>query len=227
MARETVNRLINRVHDEALADAATRAHGVMLDVGCGRKPHRAAFAPYVSAHVGLDHEEATHGLEDVDIVASAYEIPVPDSTYDTVLCTCVLEHLEEPARALADAHRVLVDGGLAIYTVPFIWHLHEEPRDFYRFTRHGLVHLFAQAGFEIDEIRSIGGFWVAFGQEFAYYVYRLNRGPLRRARVVPAIAIAIQRIASMLDRVDRGEMWPSHYLVIAHAIKERPKPGSS
>lgn len=38
--------------------------------------------------------------------------------------------------APCECHRVLKKGGPAIYQVPFIWHLHDEPRDFYCFSQY-------------------------------------------------------------------------------------------
>ncbi len=68
------------------------------------------------------------------MLATAYEIPLEDGSFDTVLMTEVLEHLEEPARGLAEAGRLLRPGGKLILTTPFMWPLHEEPRDFFRYS---------------------------------------------------------------------------------------------
>jgi len=37
-------------------------------------------------------------------------------------------------------------GGIAIYSVTFVWHLHEEPRDFYWFSKYGLRYLLEKTG---------------------------------------------------------------------------------
>jgi ubiquinone/menaquinone biosynthesis C-methylase UbiE len=41
-------------------------------------------------------------------------IPVPDSTYDLVLCTQVMEHVPDPLGVLREFHRVLKPGGQAL-----------------------------------------------------------------------------------------------------------------
>jgi SAM-dependent methyltransferase len=215
MAVHSHNVLVNRLHDRALKSVANRSAGRLIDIGCGIKPHRSTFAPYVESHIGLDRFEASHGLREVDIVGTAYDIPVPDRSFETVLCTCVLEHLEEPVRALREAQRVLTPEGIAIYTVPLHWHLHEEPRDFFRFTKYGLSHIFHEAGFEVEEIRGIGGFWVTFGQAASYYVERFRRGILRRGPLVPLVTWLIQACAAALDRIDPAPAWTCLYLVVA------------
>jgi SAM-dependent methyltransferase len=163
--------------------------------------------------VGVDTETTLHGLARVDLVGTAYKIPADDGSFDSALCTSVLEHLEEPELALRECHRILRSGGMAIYSIPFIWHLHEEPRDFYRFSKYGLKYMFEKAGFEIAEIEPLSGFWGTFGQMFVYNLYRFNRGPLRWLHVVDALGLLIQGVAYLLEKTDHTEQWTSMYMV--------------
>jgi hypothetical protein len=110
---------------------------------------------------------------------------------------------------------VLKSGGVAIYSVPFIWHLHEEPRDFYRFSKYGLKYLFEKTGFEIIEIKALSGFWVTFGQLFVYNLYRFNRSIVKWTHIIDIIGLLIQALAYALDRVDRTERWTWMYMVVA------------
>lgn len=124
-----------------------------------------------------------------------------------------MEHLEEPEKALRECARVLKPGGFAIYGVPFIWHLHEEPRDFYRYTEHGLDQLFTKAGFVTLEINQLAGFVVTFGQELVYFLNRLRRGPTTYP--VAAVQWAIQVVAYLLNRWDRSYAFTWADLVVA------------
>ena len=47
--------------------------------------------------------------------ASIYELPFTDETFDLSFCGAVLGHLREPRRAVAEIHRVLKPGGLAVF----------------------------------------------------------------------------------------------------------------
>ena len=189
--------------------------GRLLDIGCGTKPYKDMLSPFVEEHIGVDHEATFHDKSNVDLFGTAYEIPADDETFDSAICTAVLEHLEEPEQALRECFRVLKSGGYAIYSVPFIWHLHEEPRDFYRYSKYGLKYLFEKAGFEVLKITPLSGFWVTFGQLFVYNIYRFNRGPLRYIPVIPALGLIIQGISYVLDRIDKSEQWTWMYMVVA------------
>jgi len=216
MAKELRNLLINHIHDrEFKRCASSYLKGRLIDIGCSTKPYKDLFPPYVTEHIGVDHEQMFHDKSNVDLFGTAYKIPAEDTSFDSAICTAVLEHLEEPEQALCECYRVLKPGGVAIYSVPFIWHLHEEPRDFYRFSKYGLEYLFKKVGFEIVELKALSGFWVTFGQLLVYNLYRMNRGPLRWVPIIPGIGLAIQGISYILDRLDKTEQWTWMYMVVA------------
>lgn len=168
----------------------------------------------VDEHIGLDHDNSYHSSENVDIFGTAYNIPVDNESYDSVLCTAVLEHLEEPQDALLECKRILKPGGCALYTIPFIWHIHEEPRDFYRYSEYGIRYLFRKSGLNIVELKALSGFWITFGQMFTYYLFRFNRGPIRWFKIIILIGYIIQGISFVLDKLDKAEKWTWMYLVV-------------
>src|SRR5258708_35699637 len=99
--------------------------------------------------------------------------------------------------------------------MPFMWHLHEEPRDFYRYTRYGLQHLFEKAGFDCVEIKALSGFFTTFGTLLAYYIMRFNRGVLRYTGLISFFAFAFQLAAWGLDKLSRDERYTWMYIVVA------------
>jgi len=218
MVREIKNILVNYIHDRELKRCtSTYVTGRLIDIGCGTKPYKDLLAPYITEHIGVDHEDTLHDKSNIDRFGTAYDIPAEDGELDSALCTAVLEHLEEPEQGLRECKRVLKPGAKVkdIYSVPFIWHLHEEPRDFYRFSKYVLKYLFEKAGFEIIEIKALSRFWVTFGQLFVYHIYRFNRGPLRFIPIIPAIGLIVQGISYLLDKIDKTEQWTWMYMVVA------------
>lgn len=115
--------------------------GNLLDVGCGEMPYR-TFLPKHIDYVGIDVPQAgafsMQGHEEI-ISFDGYHIPFPDATFDTVLCTEVLEHSPEPAALIAEIGRVLKPGGTLIATVPFSARVHYAPHDFHRFSKYALA----------------------------------------------------------------------------------------
>lgn len=194
--------------------------GRMLDIGCGDKPYEALLRPYVAEHIGLDHPDSLHGLAHADIVASAYEIPVGDRHFDSMLATEVLEHLEEPLAALTEWARAMAPGGTIVITTPTIWHLHDEPRDFYRYTPHGVEYLLDRAGFEVVEVSAIGGFWSTFGQLLAYVVMTYDRGWIRRLRLAGPLSVLAQRTGARLERSSHRRRWAHHVVAVGRRPQE-------
>jgi|SRR3989344_2562114 len=210
------NWLVYHIHDRELKKtAAAHLKGRLIDIGCGTKPYKGLLASCITEHIGVDHQGTIHDRSNIDLIGTAYNIPADNVSFDSALCTAVLEHLEEPEQALRECYRVLKPGGVAIYSVPFIWHLHEAPRDFYRFSKYGLKYLFEKVGFEIIELKALSGFWVTFGQLFVYNIYRFNRGPLKYIPIIPLIGLIIQGLSYILDRLDKTEQWTWMYMVAA------------
>lgn len=215
--------LVDTITSQALEAAiGAAARGRLLDIGCGGKPYRQLALEYVSEYVGLDQPGSSRDGVKPDLESTAYDIPAPDGSFDTVLCTAVLEHLEEPQAALEEALRVLAPGGSAIYTAPLYWQLHEMPRDFYRFTEFGLRHLFTRAGFEEVLIEPLSGFLVTFGQEVVCYLWGLRKGGVINPLwwLIPPAGWLIQRGCYALRNLDRSPGYTFMYLVTAR------KPGA-
>lgn len=193
------------------------AKGKLIDIGCADKPYKDIIAPYVSEHIGLDCESSLYAKDDVDLFGTASDIPVENEVFDTVLCTAVLEHLNEPDEAVKEAYRILKRGGCAIYSVPFFYHLHDEPDDYYRYTKYGLEYLFKKNGFEIIDMMEVSGFWMVFGREFSFYLHGL-----RKLRIlspvswfIAAAGILVGLICRGVNKIDSSRRYPWAYLIVA------------
>ena len=92
-------------------------------------------------------------------VCSLDQIPVEDQRYDAVILTQVLEHLPDPKLVLKELNRVLKPGGKLYLTAPLFYPEHEQPYDFFRYTQFSLDMLCKHAGFEIEEIDWLEGYF--------------------------------------------------------------------
>jgi SAM-dependent methyltransferase len=165
-----------------LAPRLAHVQGSLLDVGCGEMPFRALLALEVT-YVGID-VPAAHAfgmMQHPEIIAfDGTHIPFQDAVFDCVLCTEVLEHVEEYASLIAEMARVLKPGGRLLVTVPFAARVHHAPHDFYRFTRFRLQTLFK--GFGAVEV-------IERGDDLAVIANKLIVVTLRLARPVVSVGI--------------------------------------
>lgn len=101
----------------------------VLEVGCGRGTISAYFADAGFACSLLDSSPAAiaeakktfdaGGLEGTFNVGDALELPYPEGSFDVVVSIGLLEHFDEPTRAVQEQVRVLAGGGLLLaYVVP-------------------------------------------------------------------------------------------------------------
>lgn len=145
--------------EQAIKNYAT---GKVLDVGCGNKPYLNRFPDTVTEYIGCDVEQSS--LRMVDKICPATDLDFEDKMFDTVFCTQVLEHIYDHTKAFFEMSRVLRPGGMLIGSVPMCWPHHEEPYDFFRFTKYGIEGLLKQSKLETVYVKANGGKWALLGQ---------------------------------------------------------------
>ena len=154
---ETLSLVPNEILLRQLEGLKSRAKGRMLDVGCGAKPYSLVFSPLVDEYLGIDLPTSDYGIDEIDVYASALTLPFKSNSFDTVLCTEVLEHVPDPQGLIHELSRVLKTDGSLLLSTPQNYWVHSAPNDYYRFTKFGLSYLIERDGFEIIDITSIGG----------------------------------------------------------------------
>jgi ubiquinone/menaquinone biosynthesis C-methylase UbiE len=118
----------------SLNKIALKPHSKVLDVGCGEGRHIfGSLHEYSDVHcVGLDQDipslnKCKEGLEffkelnsgsTVFMQGSVYKLPFDDNTFDLVICSEVLEHLEDYHAAIDEIYRVLKPEGKFLPSVP-------------------------------------------------------------------------------------------------------------
>lgn len=134
------------------------AHGDVLDVGSGAQPYR-PLLPAGARYRAIDDAGAQEGfgyaMPETEYF-SGDRWPVADASVDVVLATETLEHVPEPAVFLAEARRVLREGGGIVLTVPFSARWHYIPHDYWRYTPSSLSNLLDRAGFTAVVVHARG-----------------------------------------------------------------------
>lgn len=214
-ARKLISPVLFGLTNQLLPRLLARAKGQFLDAGCGTQPFRSAVEGQVDRYLTFDIEARAGELDftgDVQDMSA-----VPDTSIDSLLCSEVLEHVPHPDRAVGEFARVLRPGGVLFVTVPFLARLHEEPHDYFRYTRYGLRRLLDEGGFDVDEIVETGSLFSFLGHQvslvslgFTWHV------PGLRTLARWANSLLVVRPCAALDRVSgMPALLPLGYVAVA------------
>ncbi|HET9494394.1 MAG TPA: class I SAM-dependent methyltransferase [Chloroflexia bacterium] len=186
--------------------------GRTLDLGAGRLAWRELLSRYATSYTSGD---LTREHPEVDVLFDATgQYPFADGSFDTIFCCSVLEHAQEPWKAFSEIWRVLAPGGTAIISVPFIYYLHGQPHDYYRFTRYGLAYLAERAGFEVEKVVANGGLTTLL-LNIPSVALSLILSAARLAWLIPPVT----RFFLLVDRnvgkrVERGGLFSMNHLAV-------------
>jgi SAM-dependent methyltransferase len=209
-------------------ERAIQAHarGRLLDVGCGHVPLYDTYRSLVSENVCIDWENTLHANPHLDhTVDLTGPLPFGDAVFDTVLLTDVLEHIPEPMKLVAEIARVLRPGGRLIAGVPFLYWLHEEPHDYYRYTEFALRRFCERNQLRVLELDSYGGLpevlfdLVSKGIDYAP---RALAAPLRNLHAAASLCCRTR----LVRRISRGTSgaFPLGYILVAEKAPDENKP---
>lgn len=188
------------------------AGGRVLDYGCADVPYRDFFAADVE-FIAADlpgNPNATLELADDGTV------PLADAWVDAVLSTQVLEHVLDPSLYLEECARVLRPGGRLLLSTHGFMVWHPDPVDHWRWTCSGLRKVVEDSGLRIVAFEGIVGLAATamqFLQDAFYY-----RIPLWMR---PALALVLQSLATILDRVEPRASRDRNAMVFA-LVAEKP-----
>lgn len=120
---------------------------LVVDIGCGEQPLRTVVEGCGARYIGIDISQ--NSGRSVHFLSSLAGLGLADECIHLVLVTEVLEHVADAWSAFREIARVLRPGGYVILTSPFMYPLHEEPRDYERHTGQGLGILSEGAGLDV------------------------------------------------------------------------------
>lgn len=197
----------------------------VLDAGAGPCRYRALFqhCEYRSQDFA-QYKGENHRYGRLDYVGDIAKIPVSNGYFDCVLCTEVLEHLQEPERALEEFARILKHGGVLILTAPLGSGIHMAPYHYYGgFSRYWYDYALPKYGFEVVSIEPNGGFFKLYGQESQRFLTLLTpQGAAARfvfapLKIVLALwfRIVMPLAGYLLDPLDRQKDFTVGYFVVA------------
>ena len=212
--------LIEKYHKNFVKSEIVRyAKGRVLDLGCGDQPFYKYIKDQVEEYVAVDHPDTPHSKENIDFFATAYELPFEDNHFDVVLLTQVIEHLESPEKGLTEINRVLKANGKLILSWPFLYPIHEAPRDFFRYTKYGMEHMAKETGYQIKSITPVSGFWITYFSFLSIYILRKSK--LIYYMLFPFLFL-FKYICILLEKFDKNDnskaAWTWNYYAILEKL---------
>lgn len=160
------------IRDKLIGQGILKEDMVIADLGAGdgylsreiSKHVRKVAAIDISAEMlkELRKKSRDEGINNIETVESdGLDVPFPDSSFDMVCASMYLHHIEEPALAIKEMHRVLKPGGI-VFLADFHEHadseLKEKMHDFWQgFKQNEIKAWFKKSGFKNIRIDSVQG----------------------------------------------------------------------
>jgi SAM-dependent methyltransferase len=200
----------------------------VLDAGAGEGPYRPLFAHV--RYVALDDRRGDQRWDyrGLDVIGDLLRMPFRAGAFDAVVCTETLEHLTEPQEFLREVARVLRSGGKLHLTAPLHFKEHQEPHDYFRYTRHGLRLLAERAGLRPVTIEPEGGYFRMLGDKIQpahRHLFSKDRALVWKVLFLPLhpfslllFTVFLPALCALLDPIDRRRKHTTGF----HVVAEKP-----
>ena len=204
----------------------------VLDAGAGAGPYRHLFSHCNYKTQDFCQTPSSEGTyTEMDYVCDITDIPVPDRSFDVVICSEVLEHVPEPIKVIKEFSRILRPGGRLLLTAPQACALHQEPYIFYGgYTPYWYQRFLPEHGFENITIVPNCGFFKFYAQEsrrFVRLLFPKDMGTLAKILTYPLKLIMslwfrrfVPVLCHYLERFDKEKKFTVGYFVDASRKKE-------
>ena len=150
---------------------------LVLDAGSGHLEEQLMRKELLATGATLHTMDMNPG-PGVDFTGDVSAMEFASETYDAVICTQVMEHVQSPERTCAELTRVLKPGGHLFITAPQSAPLHNIPWHYFNPTKFGLQMLVEKNGLKILEIVAQGGHFSQLATDLHYTVPVIRQSSL-------------------------------------------------
>jgi len=201
---------IERTVNEFAAGLAPGAR--VLDAGAGEGSYREHF--HAQRYCGLDLGvgDGAWDYSKLDVLGDLSLLPFRDGAFEATLNVVTLEHVREPARVVEELARVLAPGGRVLIVAPLEWEEHQQPHDYFRYTRYGLRYLLERAGFRDIQVEPVGGFFRLLSRRL-FNALQFFPGPVALVAAVFFAPPAL--LLPLLDPLDKKRNFTLGYICSA------------
>lgn len=204
----------------------------ILDAGAGERRFRSFcshlnyvsqdFARYDGKGDGRGLQTGSWNQDGLDIICDISLIPESDSSFDSIMCIEVFEHLPNPHLALKEFSRLLRPGGWLILTAPFCSLTHFAPYHFYSgFNRYFYENQLQEYRLDILELESNGNFFEYLAQEVRRIPSIMEQYAGSRPKLADRVAMSL--LLKLLGRCSRNDHGSDAMLCFGYHVLARKR----
>jgi SAM-dependent methyltransferase len=192
--------------------------GTVLEIGAGGDYLKEEFKTIYNEWISLDYDLRSNSI---DLRGDGQQLPFKNEMFDTIISIDVLEHVPNPEKFVSEMFRVLKPGGIVILSTPFFFYLHEEPYDFFRFSKYGLRSIFERNGFIVIDVIPTGGVIAILGILISIFITRV----FKFSKVLLNILLKINRFVQLklflpIDKkLDKNKRFAQGHFIIGSKKK--------
>lgn len=186
----------------------------VLDAGAGEGNYKDRFSKQRYCGLDLGVGDSQWDYTRLDVIGDLAHLPFDAGTFDAAVNIVTLEHVTAPGRVVCELARALKSGGRLLLVAPLEWEQHQQPHDYFRYTRFGLEFLLAQAGFTEIAIEPVGGFFRLLSRRL-FNALQFFPGPLMIVAAIFFVPPAL--ILPLFDPLDRRRDFTLGFICRARA----------
>lgn len=145
-----------------------------------------------------------------NILSDINFLPFKKKSLSNFGCFNILELIWNPSLPIKEIFQVLKKDGLFVGYVPFLYPIHNQPTDYWRFSKSTLSKLLKDTGFSDIYIEPIGGRFVVL------YDVILPKKTFPLRLILSSMCLLLNKVYEMIHNADYNrEMYPSGYFFVA------------
>ncbi|MFA6922699.1 MAG: class I SAM-dependent methyltransferase [Bacteroidales bacterium] len=150
-----IDKIIGYAYKNAIENFAK---GKLTDLGCDIVPYYHFYKNLVTENICIDIRNDKNEISFLDFEADLNEpLNLESNSFDTILCSDVIEHIRKPYDLFSEITRVLKPDGHLIIGVPFLYCVHDSPHDYHRYTHFMLREFCRINNLEVIKLEAYGG----------------------------------------------------------------------
>lgn len=184
----------------------------VLDAGAGEGQYKHYFARHQYCGFDLGIGNKAWNYAQLDVLGDLAALPFREAAFDACISIVTLEHVPRPRKVVCEMARTLAPGGRILIVAPLQWEEHQQPHDYFRYTRFGLEMLMEQAGLTDIVISPVGGMFHLLSRRL-FNALQFFPGPLMFVAALFLVPPAL--VLPLFEPLDRHKSFTLGYICTA------------